>query len=203
MKSSLSNPGSSELSLQSAILAENNGQLQDDGRNVVLETLHRIPSRPGDFSLYHSIKHSSSNSSDSGKQLSPLKGISRSKTMVSTVKTQTQREPLSFESELTFAPKLNALSIKLAKIRGEKMRNAEISRRPSSITANDEAIFTFKPKVSSNSVKIVQNLKTTFLDRQLIHMEKQKRHHVCMNYFYFKCLIFDNYSSRWLLIPPT
>ena len=90
--------------------------------------------------------------------------------MISTLNTKTQQR-LNFECELTFAPKLNALSIKLAKERGEKVRSSSDKK---TYYAADE--FTFKPKVSSNSVKIVQQLKTTFMDRQQMHVEKQKRY---------------------------
>jgi len=90
--------------------------------------------------------------------------------MISTLNTKTQQR-VNFECELTFAPKLNALSIKLAKERGEKLRSGTEKR-----IANASEEFTFKPKVSSNSVKIVQQLKTTFMDRQQMHVEKQKRY---------------------------
>ena len=177
MKSNLSNPVTSDLSSQKGIIAvDKNGEERSvgDGATVVVETIQRLTAKPGDFALYHSVQRSTKDSECEPKKLSPLKELSRSKSMVSSIKTL-HKDLLSFESELTFAPKLNALSIKLAKERGEKMRNATLSRRPSYQNTEDEAIFTFKPRVSSNSAKIVQNLKTTFLDRQLLHMEKQKR----------------------------
>ena len=109
--------------------------------------------------------------SDSGeKKLSPLKDVARNKAMISTLNTKTPQR-VNFECELTFAPKLNALSIKLAKERGEKVRAGTEKR-----IANASDEFTFKPKVSSNSVKIVQQLKTTFMDRQQMHVERQKRY---------------------------
>lgn len=45
-------------------------------------------------------------------------------------------------------------------------------------TANvmlDDSIFTFRPKVSSASAKIVENLGTDFMSRQQQHIERQKR----------------------------
>jgi hypothetical protein len=39
----------------------------------------------------------------------------------------------------------------------------------------DENVFTFHPKVSSASAKIAENLGTDFMERQQMHLEKQKR----------------------------
>jgi hypothetical protein len=39
----------------------------------------------------------------------------------------------------------------------------------------DDNIFTFKPKVSSASAKIVENLGTDFMARQQQHIERQRR----------------------------
>lgn len=39
----------------------------------------------------------------------------------------------------------------------------------------DDNVFTFKPKVSSASAKIVENLGTDFMARQQQHLEKQKK----------------------------
>ena len=39
----------------------------------------------------------------------------------------------------------------------------------------DDNIFTFKPKVSMASAKIVENLGTDFMARQQLHLERQKR----------------------------
>ncbi|PAA93940.1 hypothetical protein BOX15_Mlig017329g2 [Macrostomum lignano] len=40
-----------------------------------------------------------------------------------------------------------------------------------------EADFTFKPKISSNSQKLTENMTSDFLTRQQIHIEKQKKHY--------------------------
>lgn len=40
----------------------------------------------------------------------------------------------------------------------------------------DDSIFTFRPKVSMASAKIVENLGTDFMARQQQHLERQKRH---------------------------
>lgn len=42
-------------------------------------------------------------------------------------------------------------------------------------TTLDDNIFTFKPKVSSASAKIVENMGTDFMSRQQQHLEKQKK----------------------------
>lgn len=145
---------------------ENNG-------DIVVEPLEGscLSTKPVDLSHYRSVTQLDKDNTDSGeKKLSPLKDVARSKGMISTLSTKTPQR-VNFECELTFAPKLNALSIKLAKERGEKLR-AGLEKRIAN--ASDE--FTYKPKVSSNSVKIVQQLKTTFMDRQQMHVEKQKRY---------------------------
>jgi len=184
MKNSISNSISPDLSSQTTIITlDNEKERSFNGEgNVVVETIQRLTGKPGDFALYHSVKRPTNDFDVDSKKLAPLKEISRSKTMISTPRTSS-KTVLSFESELTFTPKLNALSIKLAKERGEKMRNSSSTRRSSSQIAEEEATFTFKPQVSSKSVKIVQRLKTTFLDRQMQHMEKQQRHSVsCLTF---------------------
>ena len=109
---------------------------------------------------------------DAQGKLNPLKGIGKTGVMISPSKTP---QRISFESELTFQPKLNAMSLKLAKERGPERIRSVIERRAAALYAETESNFTFKPKVSSKSVRIVQNLKSTFMDRQHKHVEKQKR----------------------------
>ena len=104
--------------------------------------------------------------------LSPLKDVGKAKLLISPSKTP---QRISFESELTFQPKLNAMSLKLAKERGPERLRSVMERRAAALYAETESNFTFKPKVSSKSVRIVQNLKSTFMDRQNKHVEKQKQ----------------------------
>ncbi|KAL9959524.1 hypothetical protein ACROYT_G032852 [Oculina patagonica] len=169
VKSSYANQESTDLTSQEVrqpSTSQNNGEF-------VVEAVESscLSTKPGDLSLYRSATQLNNNENDTGeKKLSPLKEAARNKGMISTLNAKTQQR-VNFECELTFAPKLNALSIKLAKERGEKLRSGTEKR-----IANSSAEFTFKPKVSSNSVKIVQQLKTTFMDRQQMHVEKQKRY---------------------------
>ncbi|XP_032242038.2 tubulin tyrosine ligase 3 isoform X2 [Nematostella vectensis] len=142
-----------------------------DGEGLSMESLS-LPTKPGELALYRSVRRQPEDLESEDNKLNPLKEISRSKTMVSTMKPQPR---VSFESELTFAPKLNAQSIKLARERGDRLQQA-LHRRAAALHAETESNFTFKPKVSSNSVKIVQNMKMTFLDRQQLHVEKQRKH---------------------------
>ncbi|XP_070558365.1 tubulin monoglycylase TTLL3-like isoform X3 [Ptychodera flava] len=84
---------------------------------------------------------------------------------------------LSFESELTFAPKLNATSMKMVKERGNEFRagvypNVNARLR---LQEEQETLFTFKPQVSETSAKICEGLGTTFMARQELHLEKQKK----------------------------
>lgn len=169
VKSSYANQESTDLTSQEVrkpSSSPNNGE-------IVVEAVESscLSTKPGDLSLYRSVTQLQKNESDTGeKKLSPLKDVARNKGMISTLNMKTHQR-VNFECELTFAPKLNALSIKLAKERGEKIRSGTEKRITNS---SDE--FTFKPKVSSNSVKIVQQLKTTFMDRQQMHVERQKRY---------------------------
>lgn len=174
VKSSYANQESTDLNSQESrqpSTPQKNYENNGDILHVVDEAAESssLSTKPGDLSLFRSELHK--DVSDTGeKKLSPLKDVARNKGMISTLNTKTQQR-VNFECELTFAPKLNALSIKLAKERGEKARTGTEKRI--SISSDE---FTFKPKVSSNSVKIVQQLKTTFMDRQQMHVEKQKRY---------------------------
>lgn len=170
VKSSYANQDSTDLTCQEvrqpSTLQNNNGDIVDEAVDSSC-----LSTKPGDLLLYRSVTQLHKNESDTGeKKLNPLKEVARNKGMISTLNAKTQQR-VNFECELTFAPKLNALSIKLAKERGEKLRSGTEKRI---VNSSDE--FTFKPKVSSNSVKIVQQLKTTFMDRQQMHVEKQKRY---------------------------
>ena len=54
----------------------------------------------------------------------------------------------------------------------------------------DDNVFTFKPKVSTASAKIVENLGTDFMARQQQHLEKQKKlvsEPVCLIILNFDC----------------
>ena len=85
-----------------------------------------------------------------------------------------RRPSVNFEKEFTFAPRLNLASVRMAKERTGKARES-IERRANALVAEVQMKFTFKPKVSSRSEKIAQGLKTSFLERQLIHVERQKK----------------------------
>ena len=90
--------------------------------------------------------------------------------------TRTARRSLKeyFEKDLTFAPKLNEQSIKLAEERMARMIH-EQSERDSGRAIECQKICTFKPQVSPASLKIVQNLGTTFLARQQLHIERKQK----------------------------
>jgi len=90
--------------------------------------------------------------------------------------TRTARRSLKeyFEKDLTFAPKLNEQSIKLAEERMARMIH-EQSERDSGRNIECQKIYSFKPQVSPASLKIVQNLGTTFLARQQLHIERKQK----------------------------
>lgn len=90
---------------------------------------------------------------------------------------QGQPQKLSFENELTFIPKLNALSLKIAQSRTSVAKRIKVSCE-SRVAALEEEMaqnFTFRPSISENSMKIADRLKTDFWTRQKLHTEKQKK----------------------------
>lgn len=168
VKSSYVNQETTDLTSQETTVPTTPQKNLENNGEFVVDSVQGLSTKPGDLSLYRSATLGKDVSEPTEKKLSPLKDVARNKGMISTLNAKTQQR-VNFECELTFAPKLNALSIKLAKERGEKVR---VGTEKRVALRNDE--FTFKPKVSSNSVKIMQQLKTTFMDRQQMHVEKQK-----------------------------
>jgi len=90
---------------------------------------------------------------------------------------QGQLQKLSFEDELTFIPKLNALSLKIAQSRTSVAKRIKVSceNRVAALEEEMAQNFTFKPCISENSVKIADRLKTDFWTRQKLHKEKQRK----------------------------
>ena len=170
VKSSYANQETTDLTSQEATDQTTPQKNLENNGEFVVDSVQGLSTKPGDLALYRSATLGKDVNEPTEKKLSPLKDVARNKGMISTLNAKTQQR-VNFECELTFAPKLNALSIKLAKERGEKVR---VGTEKRVALINDE--FTFKPKVSSNSVKIMQQLKTTFMDRQQMHVEKQKRY---------------------------
>lgn len=80
-----------------------------------------------------------------------------------------------FERDFTFAPKLNEQSIKLAKERTARLITSDDDNKEFSRNSELQKIYTFKPTVSPASIKIVQNLGTTFLARQQLHIERKQK----------------------------
>lgn len=60
----------------------------------------------------------------------------------------------------------------------EVLKPITMSKQPSVLL--DDNVFTFRPKVSSTSAKIVENMGTDFMGRQQQHLDKQKKHVSCM-----------------------
>lgn len=90
--------------------------------------------------------------------------------------TRTARRNLNeyFEKDLTFTPKLNEQSIKLAEERMARILHEQSDRDPGR-TIDYQKLYSFKPTVSPASLKIVQNLGTTFLARQQLHIERKQK----------------------------
>lgn len=173
VKAAYSNSGSTELPLQEPVLPHanlKNEKTIDERGEFLLESVEKLSTKPGDLALYRSVGSFPKALRASETKLAKISNGTRN--MISHVKPQSK---FSFESELTFAPKLNATSIKLAKERNERTRTL-LERKKEALYAETESKFTFHPNLSSNSVRIMQNLKTTFLDRQQMHVERQKRY---------------------------
>ncbi|XP_063952981.1 tubulin tyrosine ligase 3-like isoform X2 [Lytechinus pictus] len=99
-----------------------------------------------------------------------------------------------YEQELTFTPKLNATSLKLAherrgQLKSGSFQRAQASTRVTRIPDNNihhassmspipklpGSEFTFKPQMSTASAKIAEGLGTTFMARQEQHLQKQRQ----------------------------
>ncbi|XP_038067441.1 tubulin monoglycylase TTLL3-like isoform X1 [Patiria miniata] len=85
----------------------------------------------------------------------------------------------SIESDLTYAPKLNTTSLRLAQGSGRQSRSGLLQRaratRLAAVQQHCQDEFTFKPQMSSASLKIAETLGTTFMVRQEQHLEKQRK----------------------------
>ena len=114
------------------------------------------------------------------KRYEPIAPIKTGHIPIMTMAAPSTKTPVKFkvkEPELTFSPKLNHTSLKIAREKGPQLR-ANIMHRAAAVTARlvEENTFTFKPKVSSHSVKIAESLGSDFMSRQQQHLEKQKRY---------------------------
>ena len=83
-------------------------------------------------------------------------------------------EPLVKETEDKFDKNNSSQNI-----RDISLGNGTIGEDPVNMTKQpmilDDNIFTFKPKVSTASARLVENLGTDFMTRQQQHLEKQKK----------------------------
>ena len=88
-----------------------------------------------------------------------------------------QQRKEHFDRNLTFSPKLNETSVKLARRRSEHFESYQ-ERQKAFIAANRsrfEREYTFKPAVSEKSLLIVEKLGSSFLLRQQKHLEKKQK----------------------------
>ena len=88
-----------------------------------------------------------------------------------------QQRKEHFDRNLTFSPKLNETSVKLARRRSENFESYQ-ERQKAFIAANRsrfEREYTFKPAVSEKSLLIVEKLGSTFLLRQQKHLERKQK----------------------------
>ena len=76
------------------------------------------------------------------------------------------------DPNLTFAPKLNAMSIRLARQRLERM--AEEKAHPDEQNKQHQSQTSFRPVMSLRSLRIAAKLGSSFMDRQQQHLEKKQ-----------------------------
>ena len=85
-----------------------------------------------------------------------------------------EAQQFSFEDQLTFSPKLNPLSLKLAEGKRTSVAERFTTNKYERYDSQD-SVFTFKPVISSSSCKIIAKLKTDFWQRQKMHVERQRQ----------------------------
>lgn len=77
------------------------------------------------------------------------------------------------DPNLTFAPKLNAISIKLARRRSERMEEDKAQPEEHNKPHQSQA-FSFRPVMSLRSLRIAKKLGSSFMDRQQQHLERKQ-----------------------------
>lgn len=85
--------------------------------------------------------------------------------------------PMPYDQNLTFSPKLNPLSIRLAQERSEKLEEIQ-SKSTIAAAAKQSKIYancTFKPVMSERSLQLAQNIEAGFLTRQQLHLKKKQK----------------------------
>ena len=85
------------------------------------------------------------------------------------------------DKNLTFCPKLNPISIKLAQERSDKISKAGLQKKSRNKTTEE---YTFQPVILERSSQLVRNMDVGFLRRQQNHLEKKEkfvseRKHAC------------------------
>ncbi|XP_041347464.1 protein monoglycylase TTLL8-like isoform X2 [Gigantopelta aegis] len=85
----------------------------------------------------------------------------------------TSLEKETWADSRKIVPNIGEKSLKGVKIAETDMNKNASS--PSSVNELDETIFTFRPKVSTASVRIAESLGTDFMSRQQQHLEKQRK----------------------------
>lgn len=91
---------------------------------------------------------------------------------------QRPSRPLPHDRNLTFSPKLNPLSIRLAQERSEKLEEIQ-TKATISAAAKESKIYancTFKPVMSEKSLQLAQNIEAGFLTRQQLHLKKKQKY---------------------------
>lgn len=78
------------------------------------------------------------------------------------------------DPNLTFAPKLNAVSIRLARQRSERMGEEKAQPSEDQNKLYQSQAFPFRPVMSLRSLRIAEKLGSSFMDRQQQHLERKQ-----------------------------
>lgn len=88
-----------------------------------------------------------------------------------TTRSYASRSPY-VDPNLTFAPKLNAVSVRLARRRSERLEEVKAQQeeqpRPTS------KAYSFRPVMSLKSLRLAEKLGSSFLDRQQQHIDRKQ-----------------------------
>ncbi len=90
------------------------------------------------------------------------------------------------DKNLTFCPKLNPISIRLAQERSDKMSKAGLQKKSRTKTTEE---CTFQPVILERSSQLVRNMDVGFLTRQQNHLEKKEKFVSACNTLLFSCIM--------------
>ena len=76
------------------------------------------------------------------------------------------------DPNLTFTPRINAVSVRLAKRRSERIEEGKAQQEEQTKPASQT--YSFRPVMSLKSLRIAEKLGSSFMDRQQQHLERKQ-----------------------------